>query len=271
MLNRASVNMEKLKTLISTSPIEVGELRSSKVDSSSETLYTYSNLEDLIQCSQHELRNALRSIDAFEYEGYFRIFNVEAEYALAKHTLLSIIAEGYSLDRLFKEDVIRAANNGSFQAPLIEQLVNSYLLARSDSTTEAPTYYFDSKRFSSRAAELVLKERSQGWLLSNFKPAWQKRATDHIEVNVSDLDGIVVLEESGKVDFKVNYLPARSMSHEPKLRLSELFNLKPKWTFAQIKPYLQDLLTHDTTEEKILVQYARSSNGPDGSKLYSSR
>lgn len=273
------INMEKLKSLLSSAPISSSETGVSSRPLASTIgslqLYTYQDLEATMQASPKELDEALRSIDAFEFGGYFRIFDTDSEHIIAKHILLSIIAEGHSLERLHKQDVARASNDGRLNAALVEQGISTYLATHSESTDSNPLYYFNTRKYSSLVAEVVLRKHDtgpeSGVRLSQFKDEWQKLATDYLTIDMDDLQGLAVLEEVGKTDFKVRYLPTRSMSHSPKIRLAELFKVKPKWTFAQIKPYLQDLMTHDTNEEKILVQHARSSNGPDGSKLYSSR
>jgi hypothetical protein len=106
--------------------------------------------------------------------------------------------------------------------------------------------------------------------LSAFVEAWQALLPDNFITDQSSLDGIAYTEEHGK-ETHLCYLLATGMSHNPKTRLAELFKAKPKWTFAQIKPYLQDLVTPDVNEEQLLVAFTRSSNGPNGTKLYSSR
>lgn len=271
--------MEKLKTLLSSTPITSSETSAKAPPLASSTalmqLYTYQELEETMQSSSKELDEALKSIDAFQFNGYFRLFDTESEHLIVKHILLSIVAEGHSIERLHKQDVIRAANDGRLNPTLVEQGISSYLVTHAESTDSNPLYYFNSRKYSTLVAEVLLRKNDSGpdsgLRLSTFKDQWQKLATDYIAIDMSDLEGLAILEEIGKADFRVRYLPSRSMSHSPKIRLGELFKIKPKWTFAQIKPYLQDLITHDTNEEKILVQHTRSSNGPDGSKLYSTR
>lgn len=269
LLNRTTVNMEKLKSLMNAVPISSDELSPSAPAHSANTqLYTYKHLDDIMQCSQHELKVALSVIDAFEFKGHFRIFDVDSEYALARHTLLSMLAEGHSLDSLNIQDVLRASKDGTYEPLLIDQIVSAYLTKLEDSSS---LYIFNSRKYSALAADALLRKQPDDVLLSTFKPRWQHQVTDHISVSLEDLEGLAVLEEVGKSDFKLIYLPSRLMSHNPKLRLTDLFRVKPKWTLAQIKPYLQDFLALGATEEKILVEHARSSNGPDGSKLYSTR
>jgi hypothetical protein len=276
-LNRSVVNMEKLKQILRAFPIDLNqndELPSEIGGSTSlGPLHTRLELDDLVQCSVEELDTALRSIGAFEYRGHMRVLSLDTEYIITKHIVLTIHAEGMDHQQLRKDDVLALAKDPAFPFELVLHLVDSYLSPSKPiaptSSTEKELYTFNIPKYGTMVAQTLLQSKPQ-ILLSTLMASLKQKLPDNFPIDASVLDGLVVMEESGS-DTKLTYLPATSMSHTPKTRLAELFKHKPKWTFAQLKPYLQDLVTHDMNEEQILVAHTRSSNGPGGIKLYSSR
>lgn len=267
--------MERLKTMLKEWPLGIDELddvsgeMGGAIDASK--LCTYEQLEESMQCSTHELKQALRKIEAFSFEGRLRVLSPELELMIAKHVVLSAQADGLYIDRMRMSDVMRTSKDGNFSATLIDHIASIYFDSAANSDENDTILTFNMKKFNALLARTILNKQPNGWLLSTLTSAMRKSVPEGFVVSDSDLEGLVAMEESGKTDFKLTLLPSDTLSHNPKIRLAKLFSIKPKWTFAQIKPYLQDLLTHDADESKILVQHTRSTNMPDGSKLYSSR
>lgn len=270
-LNRTSANVEKLKALLSPTALSFPDFDKPSASKS----YTHSDLENQMQCSVGELNSALASLGAVEYQGFYRVLSLEAEYAMAKHVLLTMNAGGMDEQKLYREDVIDQAQDKAFPSDLLAFVVDSYLIPNTDasSTTVSGTslFTFDVRKYTVLFAHFILRSKKNiTW--SDLKDSLIEKIPQnfHSAIDISILDGLACTEEQGS-ETLLSFLPASSLPHNPKIRLAELFKRKPKWTFAQLKPYLQDLLSQDTNEEQILVAHTRSSNGPGGIKLYSSR
>lgn len=272
-LTRTQVNMEQLKNLIYQHPIENEDVHNERLYGSSKVLYTKKELEAKIQCSLSELETALSKLEVFELDGKLRVLSATTEHAIAKNIVLTINAEGLTLDSLNKDEVLAKCNQNSiFPQLFIDFVVHLYLRPSStamDVDSHSSKYSFDISRYNALSARLLLIEKPN-WMLSELLSTWKDSVPDNFPIDVAQLDGLVCLEEYGK-DHKVTYLPSFSLSHNPKTRFSELFKRKPKWTFGQLKPYLQDLVTPDINEEQLLVAHTRASTGPNGQKLYSAR
>lgn len=270
--------MEQLKTLLRAKPLELfpddedGGKQGRNYGQSAK-LYTKSELDQLIQCSRSELEAALVKVEAFDYRGHLRVLSQAAEHAIAKNLALTINAEGWPLDRLEKTDVLaKSLETPVADAALVEFVLDLYLQpATNDQTMQGSSSIctFNIPRYNALSARQLLTEKPS-WLLSEFLNIWRDSVPDNFPIDASQLDGLICHEEYG-ADAKITFLPSYTMSHNPKTRLAELFKAKPKWTFAQLKPYLQDLVTSDTNEEQLLVAFTRSSTGPGGQKLYSAR
>ena len=257
-------------------------------------LCTRVELEQTMQCSVVELQAALRALGAFDFEGHVRVLDVESECAVARHLALSINAEGLDLHRLRREDVVKASSGAgaaTFPDSVLEHAADAFLLPmdatpQKDSTNSSSSssgssssitshhqqyYKFDEQKYAAIVAQTMLRSKPKDfWTLSAFLTQLRSKIPDNFSADESALAGLVCTQERGK-DVTLTYLPASSMSHTPRKRLNELFQHKPKWTFAELKPYLQDLITAETNEEQLLVQHTRSSTGPAGVKLYSAR
>lgn len=239
-------------------------------------LYTRVELEDTMQCSVVELEAAFRAIGAFDFEGFVRVLSIESEYAVAKHVLLSINAEGLDPERLYREDVLKVSQDANFPSPVLDHALDLFL-SPLDSSANISTgndkhFKFDARKYAALVAQAMLRSKSKDyWSLAPFMLQLREKIPDNLTVDESALEGLVCRHELGKEGVKLTYLPASSMSHNPRKRLGELFKHKPKWTFGELLPFLQDLVTAETNEEQILVAHTRSSTGPSGVKLYSSR
>ena len=266
--------MELLKSLLRARPLDITSLDTHDsgmdVDGELAPLHTLEDLERRIQCSKEELKAALKKISAFEFEGHMRVLNLDSEYAIARHLALTVNAQGFDLTSIDKSALTSKAKSSRFSDQLIEFAVGEYLevpaLAAESDTTR---YVFNVPRYNAIAARTILSKKPQ-WNLNDFLESWKALLPDNFAVDLASLDGIAYTEEYGK-DIKLHYLLASELSHNIKTRLAELFKCKPKWTFAHIKPYLQDLLTPEMNEEQLLVAHTRSSNGPNGTRLYSTR
>lgn len=219
-----------------------------------------------MQCSIEELHLALQAIGATTYEGYQRVLSLEAEYAIAKHLCLTMTSESMDPLNLDREDLLEKSQDDAFPTSLQSFVLDSYLVP-----TPSNTYSFNARKYVVLVSHVTIRQK-QTCLLSSLLSLVKQKVPDYFysEIDATALEGLACTEEQGN-DTKLTYLNSATLSHNPKLRLAELFKLKQKWTFAQIRPYLQDLLSQDANEEQILVAHTRSSNGPGGVKLYSSR
>ena len=76
----------------------------------------------------------------------------------------------------------------------------------------------------------------------------------------------LVIEEGGAGGAKLSYFPVFKLSAVQKARFGQLFDFKPKWSAAEITPYIADFVSPSDSAVKILLKNCSCANG-----LYSRR
>ena len=89
-------------------------------------------------------------------------------------------------------------------------------------------------------------------------------------LDIGLLAGEVLLQD-GVGGPGVLFLPASSLSSVPAQRFRQLFSLRAKWRLADLEPFVQPLANPASSLADLLLAHTRSSQQPDGSRLFSAR
>ena len=81
---------------------------------------------------------------------------------------------------------------------------------------------------------------------------------------------MALIERSDRSDEAfVRTLVATDLSREPELRFKSLWEVKPRWTLAELEPYLKGQERPGENIEKQLLKYCRVTQGTP--RVYSKR
>ena len=74
----------------------------------------------------------------------------------------------------------------------------------------------------------------------------------------------------GSSAISLKYFPASSLPAEPAARFSELFLTRPRWSAAEITPFLSDIAINSKERDKLLLKYCRAITNTQG-VMYTAR
>lgn len=235
--------------------------------------HTFEALEERVQASELEILRCLEDeLVAIEIDGLWR--GVDPEYRLHALAMLAVSAggNGWDLRALAESAVAHAMTRDGF-AP---QMAVNTLKAFASPNEDGVTWALDEERVCRATAERVLRDGVglKNWRLVDMMDAWRTKMSEtgleQIEVREEYLAGLALVErpESAMEAF-VQTLIAKDLPTEPAERFAALWVVKPRWTMAELEPYLKGQARPGQTIESQLLKFCRVIQGKP--MLYSKR
>lgn len=69
----------------------------------------------------------------------------------------------------------------------------------------------------------------------------------------------------------ISYFPEPELSPDPKTRFAQLFTARPKWTLAELAPFIDSLCGYGRTQGDLLLGHTRQTLVPGGATLFSAK
>lgn len=285
-------------------------------DDSGDNRVTDDVLARHIQAGKKHLRKELTDIPAFQETstGHWRILDPGYCMDLLRLILATQVEKDWSLDALDAVQVFETLSRESDSERLLPEVIEAVLSRFGRLVDEDTVYVIDNTRVARYLAEQIFATEGQNsWAVSDFLMALRavmppQLAMDVIEDNnqwssVSIPTSLVrdMAYASTPVDSQMIHTPAgvsyhltylnptsrKSLSNEPRVRMRELFSIKPRWSRAEIVPYLEGLANVDmdlleSGDEKAisavnkaidgwLIKFGRGIKNQSGVTVYTSR
>ncbi|KAJ1887383.1 Ctf8p and Ctf18p associating protein [Kickxella alabastrina] len=274
---------------------------------------TDSVLAKHVQAGDRQLHRVLAEIPAFREAstGYWRMLDSGYCMDLLRLILATQVERDWLLDSLDPTMVYEAlASDGEH---LLFETVEA-VLARFARSVESG-YAIERRRVERYLAEQIFTaENMRAWPVSEFllalhetTPPQLRSSEEHgrgeqwgsVQIPTSLVRDMAyastpidasLLYSTGGVSFHstlLNPLFRSSLPNEPRSRLQRLFEIKPRWSRSEVRPFLEDLVDVDldlleTGDEKTLlaagktidawlIKFGRGVKSPSGEMVYSSR
>lgn len=235
--------------------------------------HAFEALEERVQASELEILRCLEDeLVAIEIDGLWR--GVDPEYRLHALAMLAVSASGngWDLRALLESAVVEAMTRDGF-AP---QMAVNTLKAFASPNADGATWALDEERVCRATAERVLRDGVglKKWRLVDMMDAWRTKMSetglDQIEVREEYLAGLALVERpENATEAFVQTLIAKDLPTEPAERFAALWTVKPRWTMAELEPYLKGQARPGQTIESQLLKFCRVIQGTP--MLYSKR
>ncbi|KAJ8925370.1 hypothetical protein NQ315_009201 [Exocentrus adspersus] len=229
-------------------------------------LVTFEILDNVVQASTKELKEALESMNTVNINGYVRMLDFEYHFRILSFMLKLIDENSWQLDEIDYDETIEALKD---LAPMeiISNLFERY--AHESKIIDGLQLYqyneFEICKFFAR----VLLHGAGKFNLDDFLQAWKDSVPEGMTPNEEMLYGIAVIDRKSKPNiiwaFEETSLPDNITE-----RFKALFNIKEKWTVPEISPYIQNLATESVDVNALLAKHARAVK-VDGVKYYCSK
>lgn len=269
-LVEVSPKLDKLKQLLLERPFGPGEVDDAMMmdDDGTEknlALYTWSDLVNIIQASDEELRKGLESLSAIEIDGYWRIVDESYLDMILRMLLNNCVLNGWCFDGLDEEDVVSALVADEFPSELASHCLRVF----GSEVKGAGKWKLEPRLVCLHFARQVLREEKMR--VESFMEEWRKKIPEGMEGKLEMLEGEVLSERIG-IETRVYTFSVRSLPSTPAERFAVLFKHRPKWEWKDLEPYLRDLQVPRLSMEGLLLKYTRRAQSrPDAEPVFSAR
>ncbi len=226
-------------------------------------LYTQSSCSDFgvpleelqarVQASAREIEVELARLGAFELRGRWTLISDEHVFYALGLALCHAAVKEWPLTAPVPLDECCSDLKDEVDPAVTRQVILTH------SVEGQPGLFSHRLVCRSKARELILSKSNASWRVDEFSAKWAEQCPEVFPPDMAMLRGIALIEDVGRgpAAAKVLSFPVSSLPLDPRLRFKDLFSVKPKWSLAEITPYVADLVIPGMTNQQVLFKYAR--------------
>ncbi|XP_018578659.1 sister chromatid cohesion protein DCC1 [Anoplophora glabripennis] len=229
-------------------------------------LLTFEDLNNIVQASSSELKEALESLNVVYINEKVRLLDFEYHFRVLSYMLKLIDENSWELDEIDYEETIGALKD-LVPKEIVSNLLDKYV-EESKIIDGVQLYKYKELDICKFFAQVLLHGTGK-FNLDEFLQAWKESVPEGMVPDEEMLYGIAIIDRKAIPNviwaFEESNLPENINE-----RFKTLFEMKEKWTVAEISPYIQSLATEKIDVNAILAKYARASK-VNGVKYYSTK
>ena len=272
---------EATPAVAETEPAEEETAADGEAPVASRQRLSMAELEQEVQCSAAELRQALQKLRAIEIEGGWCVLDPQLEMDIFECILSLCVEHEWPLTAVPTDECVRRSLDQfpAFDEGSIRHCMRTHstqAAAAWDAWLSAPsnaTIALCPEAISRFRARALLTE-SEVWPEDDFLAAWAENLPAGLEADPKHLAGLAVLlppPPDTEEKPRLQSLPLSALSPVARTRFQALFGLKRNWTLEELTPYVRDLLDPEASPTKLVLLHARSVVANDGSVSYVAR
>lgn len=221
--------LKKLKHLLNKSAYKGPEM---EYTIKSEDLYTVEELQNVIQASNEELKQALKDLNMITINGKVRILEFEYHFRVLSYMMKVLDENSLPYDAVDYEQTIEA-----LEEIVPKEVLNSLfdLYTENSRCIDGLQQYRYTHKVAKFFAQVLLVNAGK-FNLSEFLQAWQESVPEEMPTDESMLHGIAIIDRKANV---IRYFPEDNLPENIVERFNALFEAKDNWTAAEIVPYIQ--------------------------------
>lgn len=198
-------------------------------------LFTFEDLNNIIQASTTELTEALESMNVITIDGRVRLLDFEYHFRVLSYMLKLIDENSWQLDEIDYEETIEALKE-VVPREIISNLFDKYT-EESKIIDGLQLYRYKELEICKFFAQVLLYGAGK-FNLEEFLQAWKESVPEGMAPDEEMLYGIAIIHRKSTPNviwaFEENNLPDNINE-----RFKILFEMKEKWTVPEISPYIQ--------------------------------
>lgn len=267
--------LDKLKSLLNQRPYTEDldeEQMLEEEDRGRAGLYSMDYLVSQVQASHGQIKAALKSMQAVEIEGFWRVVDEKFMQGLLEVILLSAVQHDWNLKSLSEPQVVETIRNDGYSHRIIKHCLACYGKEVDTNAQESDLrrWDLDENKICLHYAKQLLRASSK-WRLDDFVDAWKNNIPTGIQPSLEMLKGEVLIEKIGG-DSWLRLYSASSLPSKPAERFSALFKEKLKWEWNDLEPFLRGMQAPGQSVEAMLLRYTRKSQvSPTAPVIYTPR
>ncbi|KHJ44651.1 hypothetical protein D918_05318 [Trichuris suis] len=213
---------------------------------------TMDTLYGEIPCSNYEINVALERLFSCEINGSIRLLDFGYLEKLTTNIVRYIEEISCSWRTICQQTVMTELSTLE-PLPVLQRW---FQLFTTPSEIEPNLRSFDERKFCRLYAEMLLR-RAGKFNLEDFEKIWQESVPDGMCTSLEHLVGLAIVHDDESPAF-IEYFPHFDLPDEAAERLKALFSRKEQWSFAELKPYLRDLVAENSQLYELLEKQCRS-------------
>ncbi|CAG8472924.1 11762_t:CDS:10 [Dentiscutata erythropus] len=227
--------------------------------------YTFDELDNLVQASVKELKQALESKFALEIDGYWRYIDHEYVYDIFSTILSFIDLFSAQLESISLKNACDAVNGYGHPKFIIQHIFECFSESIDFTDESNPIFKLSKEKVCRFFGIHVLKDMDKLYNeripLDLFFESWDKAVPfeDNAIIFNHSLNHLIGRSKKNQL---IRYFPVSKLSSSPKQRFKQLFSIKSEWREDFIKPFLVDFcLDSDKFSTKkfneLLLEYTK--------------
>ncbi|XP_077276195.1 sister chromatid cohesion protein DCC1 [Temnothorax americanus] len=260
-------DLSSLSTLLDSSSFNGLEYEST-IDR--KALYSWERLQNELQASDYELKQALSDFLIADLDGYLRFISFDIE-ARSLNLMLDYFGEQYwEFDQVDKESTYECLKE-LIHEPVFDIIFKRYTEVSTKTKDDgSPLYMYNEKKCCAMIAKVLLAA-SPVTEYKEFMETWSIGIPEKMQVKKEYLYGLaLVTYNTSKMQKEIVSCPEADLPNNIHDRLNELFQIKAKWTVEEITPYIMRFTKGAMNVNALLTKYARCST-KNGIKYYGSK
>ncbi|KAJ8962508.1 hypothetical protein NQ318_000898 [Aromia moschata] len=229
-------------------------------------LYTFEQLNQMVQASPKELKEALESMSVVKINDKIRLLDFEYHFRVLSYMLKLIDENSWQLDEIDYEQTIDTLSD-LVPREILSDLFDKYAV-ESQIVDGLQLYRYDEHKVCSFFAKVLLHDAGK-FNLDDFLQAWRESVPEGMNPNEEMLYGIAIIDRKAQPNI-IWALDESVLPENITERFKILFDVKEKWTVPEISPYVKSLTTEKVDVHALLAKYARASK-MNGIKYYSAK
>jgi len=240
--------LRKLKEILSETPYT----EDSKKDG--QTGPTFKNLLDRVQASEEELRVGLREFECLEIDGMWFTLDQDYQMKVLSYILRFFDENSWKFDCVHKAETVLAISD-LVPSEIVGQVFDVYCSPMEGGTDDE--FSLNKDKVCRFYGDFLLAVNT-AYLLTEFLEMWQNAVPDGITTDLTQLAGLVLVEDKDPPvikRFAESTLPLSITE-----RLCVLFTARERWTLDEISPFVSSLTTTKLNVNALLTKHARALN-----------
>ncbi|KAK3119332.1 hypothetical protein QOZ80_9BG0718130 [Eleusine coracana subsp. coracana] len=215
-------------------------------------LYTWQDLCELVQASDGEMSDGLKSLSAVEIDGFWRTIDANSLNTILDMILHNSVLHDWPLNALPENDVLSVMESDGFMRKIVRHCLNIF-----GTKVDLEDRSFWS--LDERCVCLQFARRALGagrMKLGNFMDKWERSIPSGMHADIQMLEGEVLCEKIG-AEIWLHAFSVADLPLTPTERFAALFRERPKWEWKDLQPYIRDLRVPGVSSEGLLIKYTR--------------
>jgi len=207
-----------------------------------------------VQCSEAQLRDGLKALDAFLCRGRWCLLEQSYLQRLLDMLLLTAQSNGWPLSAVPGEALASSLAEDGY-----DDAVSRHALTLFAAPSPGDLWALQLRPVAVAKARAVLGAAGNRMRLSDFLPAWQKAVPEELGPPQLDMLRAEALTETAVGEQWIAAFPIDALPRSAKARFEALFARRARWTRAEIEPYLAGVEEAGATADALLLAWCRKS------------